>query len=53
MEEFILDENCTSECDEPPSEVGEDSEDSTLCALQVGGLESSSSAYLMTFQEHY
>ena len=33
MEELILDEDCTSECDEPPSEVGEESEDSTLCAL--------------------
>lgn len=28
MEEFILDETCTSEC-----EVGEESEDSTMCAL--------------------
>lgn len=33
MKELILDEDCTSECDEPPSEVGEKSEDSTLCAL--------------------
>lgn len=37
MKELILDEDCTSECDEPPSEVGEESEDSTLCALSIGG----------------